>query len=458
MGEGTHWLPDGTSVVALVRERGGGAWAAGVAVGLADIVGRRRGRTFLANTIPGAAELDGLMEASELPGLTRALSGEMTVSAIARSAPRQSFAYLPAGTPALPLGRLREIPAFRSLLRRVSERGGTLLLYVAEESLEEDGRLDPDHDLPVDGCIAIGDVEDLALTVGAPLLARVERPSTDRAAPTPSGVAEQDSAVSAETLDPPDRVHGESSYRKGSVPAWAPWLGVAVGLTVAWLAWGSFDSQGVDRDQAESAGGAPAVVAADAGLETDVQPSTRDGDPETLPAASGELSADLEFSAPELPYSVLVASFALPEDANRQLRELDMGEVMFVVAPTPIRGRTYYRILAGAREDRLGAEALMRDLVDAGAKEQVRAWDVRPVRFSYELGTYNERGAADRRVEELQEAGIPAYRLEGGPEQEPNYRVYAGAYESEQAAEVLERALEDAGETARLVTRRGKTR
>ena len=72
-------------------------------------------------------------------------------------------------------GRLREISAFRSLLRRVSERGGTLLLYVAEESLEEDGRPDPDHDLPVDGCIAIGDVEDLALTVGAPLLARVER-------------------------------------------------------------------------------------------------------------------------------------------------------------------------------------------------------------------------------------------------------------------------------------------
>jgi cell division septation protein DedD len=333
----------------------------------------------------------------------------------------------------------------------VAERGGTLLLYVAEESFDDDGRPDPDNDLPVDGCIAIGDVDDLALTVGAPLLARVERPSTDRAAPIPSGVAEQESAVSAETVDSPDRVHGESSDRKGNVPAWAPWLGVAVGLIVAWLAWGSLDGQGVGPDQAESAGGAPAVVAADAGQETDVQPSTRDGDPETLPA-------DLEFAAPELPYSVLVASFALPEDANRQLRELDMDELLFVVAPTPIRGRTYYRILAGAREDRLGAEALMRDLVDVGAKEQVRAWDVRPVRFSYELGTYNERRAADRRVEELQEKGIPAYRLEGGPEQEPNYRVYAGAFESEQAAEVLGRTLEDAGETARLVTRRGKTR
>jgi cell division septation protein DedD len=100
----------------------------------------------------------------------------------------------------------------------------------------------------------------------------------------------------------------------------------------------------------------------------------------------------------------------------------------------------------------------MRELVDAGAKEQLRAWDVRPVRFSYELGMYSERREADRRIDELQEAGIPAYRLEGGTEQEPNYRVYSGAYESEQAAEVLGRALEDAGESARLVTRKGRTR
>ena len=362
-GEGTYWLPEGTSVVALVRERGGGSWAAGVAVGLADIVGRRRGRTFLANTIPGATELDGLMEAAELPGLTRALSGEMTVSEIARSAPRQSFAYLPAGKPALPLGRLREIPAFRNLLRRVADRGGTLLLYVAEESLDEDGGPDPDHDLPVEGCIAIGDVEDVALTVGAPLLARVERPSADR---TSSEGAEQGPAPSTGTLDPLDQMDEESADRKGSVPAWAPWLGVAAGLVLAWFVWGSFGNQGAGADQAESTGGIPAVVEADAGLDADLRSSTRN-EPETDAAGSGDISAAVEFSAPELPYSVLVASFALQEDANRQLRDLDTDEILFIIAPTPIRGRTYFRILAGAREDRLGAEALMRELVEAGA-------------------------------------------------------------------------------------------
>lgn len=453
LGEGTHWLPEGASVVALVRERGGGAWAAGVAVGLADIVGRRRGRTFLANTIPGATELDGLMEAAELPGLTSALSGETTVSAIARSAPRQSFAYLPAGTPALTLGRLREIPAFRSLLRRIAERGGTLLLYVAEEALDEDGGPDPDRDLPVDGCIAIGALEDLALTVGAPLLARVERPSVELAAPTAAGLVDQDAAVSAEMLDSPDLGDEDTSDRRGKVPAWAPWLGVAAGLLLAWFAWGW--SSG---DQGAEAGEAPAVVSTEPGLETNAQPSTGESDLEAGSVDSSDIPAEGEFAAPEVPYSVLVASFALREDADRQLRELAAGDLLFVVAPTPIRGRTYYRILAGAREDRLGAESLMRDLVDAGAKDQVRAWDVRPVRFSYELGTYSERRAADRRVAELQEAGIPAYRLEGGTEQETNYRVYAGAYESEQAAEVLGQALEDTGESARLVIRRGRTR
>ena len=453
-GEGTHWLPEGTSVVALVRERGGGAWAAGVAVGLADIVGRRRGRTFLANTIPGNSELDGLMEAAELPGLTRALSGEMTVSAIARSAPRQSFAYLPAGTPALPLDRLREIPAFRNLLRRVADRGGTMLLYVAEESLDADGGPDPDHDLPVDGCIAIGNVEDLALTVGAPLLARVERPSTDRAEPASTGIEEADSARSAETLDPDERTERESVKRKSSVPAWAPWLGVAVGLLLAWVVWGSFDDQGAGN----VAGGTPSVVDAEAALEADGQTPPPDGESDASVVDPTEDPVAIDFSAPELPYSVLVASFALLEDANRQLRDLDTEERLFVVAPTPIRDRTYFRILAGAREDRLGAEELMRELVESGVKEQVRAWDVRPVRFSYELGTYDERRSADRRVEELQEVGIPAYRLDGAKDPGSSFRVYAGAFESEQAAEVLGRAIEDAGETARLVTRRGRTR
>ncbi|MCL7927976.1 MAG: SPOR domain-containing protein [marine benthic group bacterium] len=465
--EATHWLPEEASIVALVRQREGGAWAAGVAVGLADIVGRRRGRTFLANTVPGATDLDGLMEASGQPGLTRALSGELAMSEVARSAPRQSFAYLPAGEPALSLPKLREIPAFRGLLKRVAERGGTLLLYVAEEDLAETFP-DPDHDLPVDGCIAIGDIDDLALMVGAPLLARVERPS---GVPAASDGAAGESPVlpadiegdvidsdSAATLDA-----GVSEARKQDrrVPAWAPWLGVAAGLLLAWLAWGSLNRP-EGSDAIESAGSEPELAA-----ETGDGAESSSGDPgdsgDRAAGAGADGSENPEprtgvFSGPELPYSVLVASFARPEDAERHMAELDADAALFIVAPTPIRDRTYYRILAGAVEDRVEAEELMGELVDAGLKQEIRGWDVRPVRFAFDLGVYQDRRASDRRIGQLSELGIYAYRLADGLDEPRAWRVYAGAYETRQAAAEFGTMLTEAGEPATLIPRTGRPR
>ncbi|MEJ2547149.1 MAG: SPOR domain-containing protein [Gemmatimonadota bacterium] len=465
--DAAHWLPDDASIVALVRQRAGGAWAAGVAVGLADIVGRRRGRTFLANTVPGTSELDGLMEAADQPGLTLALSGERAMSEIARSAPQQSFAYLPAGEPALSLSQLREIPAFGALLKRVSERGGTLLLYVAEEDLGET-RPDPDLDLPVDGCIAIGEIEDLALVVGAPLLARVERPPGDRTATADSGDptalvegfdagsgGAEATASSVETRD------AKAPVRR--VPAWAPRLGVAAGLLVAWLAWGSLarsGSGGIDEP-----GGVPVERMADPG---DV--GVKGTDPSEVSAgevdSSGAMDADSRsdapvmatFSGPELPYSVLVASFARPEDAERQMRELDQDAALFLVAPTPIRDRTYYRILAGALEDRVTAEALMQELVEAGLKQEVRGWDVRPVPFAFDLGIYGDRRSADQRIGQLSDLGISAYRIADGLEEPRSWRVYSGAFESEPAAAVYGRILTEVGESAILVPRTGRPR
>lgn len=465
--EATHWLPDDASIVALVRQRAGGAWAAGVAVGLADIVGRRRGRTFLANTVTGASELDGLMEAAGQPGLTRALSGELAMSEVARSAPQQSFAYLPAGEPALPLSKLREIAAFRDLLHRVAERGGTLLLYVAEEDLAETPP-DPDHDLPVDGCIAIGDIEDLALTVGAPLLARVERPSGERATGEgdlgDSPILSDDLAsgsIEAEAAAALDGEAADGAQSDRRVPAWAPWLGVAAGLLLAWLAWGSLARPEGSADP-ESTGSATELVA-EPGDGAESNSGEADDPNPTESADSAPANENAEpglnlFSGPELPYSVLVASFARPEDAERQMGDLDEDAALFLVAPTPIRERTYYRILAGAVEDRTDAETLMRELVDAGLKQEVRGWDVRPVRFAFDLGVYADRRAADRRIEQLSDLGIRSYRLADGLEEPRSWRVYAGAYETEQAAAEFGRTLTEAGEPASLVPRTGRPR
>jgi hypothetical protein len=164
------------------------------------------------------------------------------------------------------------------------------------------------------------------------------------------------------------------------------------------------------------------------------------------------------FSGPELPYSVLVASFARPEDAERQMRELDQDAALFLVAPTPIRERTYYRILAGALEDRVTAEAMMQELVEAGLKQEVRGWDVRPVRFAFDLGIYGDQRSADQRIGQLSDLGISAYRLADGLEVPRSWRVYSGAFESEQAAAVYGRILTEVGESAILVPRTGRPR
>ena len=79
-----HWLPDEARLIALVRDREADAWAAGVAVGLADLIGRQRGRTFLANVAGTSDALDGMLGAAGGPGLTSALTGAATIASIAR--------------------------------------------------------------------------------------------------------------------------------------------------------------------------------------------------------------------------------------------------------------------------------------------------------------------------------------------------------------------------------------
>ena len=171
----TDWLPDEASLIAIVRQEGCGVWASGVAVGLADIVGRRRGRTFLANVGSESSEMDTLLDVAGGPGLTAALSGATSIASIARSAPDRSFTYLPGGESALPLSTLSRMPAFRRLLRKMCAGGGTLLLYIAEEDLG--GHVaEAASELRLSGCIALGSVKDVALELGTPLLARVERP------------------------------------------------------------------------------------------------------------------------------------------------------------------------------------------------------------------------------------------------------------------------------------------
>jgi len=100
----------------------------------------------------------------------------------------------------------------------------------------------------------------------------------------------------------------------------------------------------------------------------------------------------------------------------------------------------------------------MEELVAEGVKESVRAWDVRPVRLAWLVAVYPDAEAAREEVERLGTRAIPAYALDDGNGNAGFHAVYAGAFESEEAAAPMGAMLEEAGAPARLVSRRGGTR
>lgn len=432
----TGWLPDEARLIALVCERGGDEWAAGVAVGLADMVGRERGRTFLANVSGAGGDLEALLRAESGPGLTSALTGVATIAAVARSSPEQRFAYLPAGDAALPYTGLCRMQAFRRFLDKVRQRGGTLLLFVSEDDLaSSSGSRGASQPLTLDGCVALGDPRGIAARLGAPMLARVERP-----APPPEPALEQ--GPEAETTEAPETVN-DVGFRAGSLTRLVAPLALAILL---WAGWAMWPSSSPDDE---------AIRGVDAGVATTPEASdaTR-GLPSRAEAAEPEAAAPRDFAGPLASYSVLVGSYIRLDDANQRRDELAAAGGLFFVAPTPVRGRTYYRVLAGVYEDRADAATAMSSLVADGRKDAVKEWDIRPVRLAYDLGTFAERGVADRRRDEMRRNGIPAYVLRDTAEA-PLYRVFAGAFRTESDGEPLERMLEERGRTGQLITRSG---
>jgi len=403
--EQLDWLPQNASLIAVVRETGCGEWAADVAVGLADIVGRTRGRTYLANAGTDGSELDSVLNVEGGPGLASALSGVTTVASIARSAPERSFAYLPAGDSSLPLSELRRVPTFRRLLRKMSAGGGTLLLYSAQEDLKATSGGDATEGLGLDGCISLGTIPDLALDLGAPLLARVERPVES---PDPGQAVLADD-VPAARQDARAGTRRPGSLLKLLVPI--------IGLGLLWAVWA------VARPsvEAEASAQVPAVDPVPADTEL-VEPEPADIEP--VPPV---------WTAPFANYSVLVGSYIRLTDAEDRRRLLSRDGGLFYVSPTPVRERVYYRVFAGVYEDRMDALAAMELLVADGRKKVAKLWDVRPVRLAYDLGTFDSLDGASERVGDLGTDGIPAYVLRDSAEP-PLYRVFAGAFESEEAA------------------------
>ena len=207
--------------------------------------------------------------------------------------------------------------------------------------------------------------------------------------------------------------------------------------------------------------GEPESSRADRGRSSPESGSSAAG-PETSaagPAASAAgPGASLDGSAArERPFSLLMGSFGDPADAARRADELRAlsPETLYFTAPTPVGDVLYHRVFAGVFEGESGAAALMDEFVRGGAAEEVNPWQIRPVRFAYDLGTFADPAGAEARIAALAARGVPAYRLGVAVDGRIGFRVYVGAYEDAPSAAAMAAILEAAGETASLVARRG---
>ena len=478
------------------------------------MVARHRPRTLFLNTVAGVAGPDGSLAVDDRPGLGDIVVGQRRVSEVAITPQGRSFIFVPAGQSRPGVGDLCKLPAFRHIVAAAG-RGGTLLLHVEESDLAglfaaaEEG-----SGLEFDGIVVLGDIAvppDAQARVR--FLARVEReavahppPSETASRPGSSGGFSRPSGTPvivagargglSERLDrlvadvrqragvggAEDSTRSRSGLRgrfasligdvrKRGLPRGAGGVALVwiVAVLVVWLVWQglsgwpAFEDDFASPVESPMADLSPSESGGDEDAEAGQSPSAADGG-----AAPALIEAPVE-DAPtppdtgvaagvSLPYSVLVASYVTYEDAAARRDEMTgLGGLVFV-APTPIRGRLYYRVFAGALEDRAQAGDLMTRLVEQGDKERERDWDMRPVRLAFALQDVSSEEEADAALERLHVAGVPAYVLAVGDTTGAIYRLYSGAFESEAAAAPADSLLSASGQAATLVTRRGQPR
>ncbi len=483
------------------------------AVEVAEMVARHRPRTLFVNTVTGPAGPDGSLGVDGQPGLGDVVSGRSRVSEVALTPEGRSFIFVPAGSSKPGMSELCRLPAFRHLVDAAG-RGGTLLLHVAETDLprlfaESEEGAGPEFD----GLVVLGETvipRDVPAQVR--LLARVEREAAAHRPPSEETSVPGGASGFSRPSGTPVIVAGARSGLPGRLDLLVEGVRKRGGL---WGAGGSTGSQGRPRgrlgrlvDDARKRGipsgaGSVAVVwivavlavwlvwqglsgwpAFEDDLDSPVESSMAEQSPsdlgreeggngEAAPVGNGDAAPAMNDTPVEdspappemgtaagvvLPYSVLVASYVTYEDAAARRDELtELGRLAFV-APTPIRGRLYYRVFAGALEDRVQASDLMVRLVAQGGKERERDWDMRPVRLAFALRDFSSEEEADAELERLHGSGVPAYVISVGDTTGAIYRLYSGAFESEAAAAPADTILSVAGQAATLVTRRGEPR
>jgi hypothetical protein len=130
----------------------------------------------------------------------------------------------------------------------------------------------------------------------------------------------------------------------------------------------------------------------------------------------------------------------------------------FFLAPVLVDSVLYYRVLAGPVADSTAAAGLMARLIALGHKTGGSEWDIRNAPLAFDVGAFDTPESAEARADELAALNIPAYVLavpySSGQER---YHVYSGAYAGPAEADVMRQVLADAGVSANLVQRIGRS-
>ncbi len=455
-------VPSWARVIALFGDEGS-VQSASSAIEFAKTLGGERPHVLLANAATDAETLDTMFGVESGSGFGDVLEGRATIPEIATRGTDGTFVYLPAGRPAPHADDLLGRPRFGTLVTRLRSSGGTLLLYLSND------RTHPGLEALADGFIRLpppshaaeGDAVDVASrTAGlGDRVPPVNGDGAELAAPTdvlagPGAAATTDRLREAARRAVPGREERAKwrRHRSGSTFPVRRVVVALLGVGALVAGWWALSTNMLSRT-------APAPTT-ETGTENDAVEAGVAGAAVAVEPGSARQNWEATIgSAPELPFSVLLASYADWEDAIERRDDLvALGTRVYYIAPTPLGGALYYRVFAGATGDREAATALMEELVELGRKEAASDWDVRPVGLAFALGVYPTRVEAEAFQLRLEQQRIPAYTLPVTAAGDTAFQVYAGGFESEDAAAALAAQLEDAGWEAELVPRRGVER
>ncbi|MEE8595155.1 MAG: SPOR domain-containing protein [Gemmatimonadota bacterium] len=446
-------LPADARIIALLSDEVPGLSRAVVEV--ATGIAEQRGRTLVLGLGVAGEALDEGLGTADAPGLAEVLSGEAKLTDVTHRSPERRFLYLPLGgssEPPSPSG-------IRSLIERVRAAGGTLLVVMAGDR----GGLPAewfDMDLEIAGLAAPSSPPARPDSMSADTMSVGSMPEDAMPAVVMPAVA-----MPAEAMLERGRWGRHKLKQRLPLPRFAVAGAALVALLAGWwllarvvtrsstegtLPAAAVSTEAIDVGIAAGDGSASAEDQGEASTEREGGPSA-----EALMTLADAVAAG---TGPELPFSVLVASYARRSDAFARARGVSDGSILFFVVPTQVREKTYHRLFAGALPTRDSARVLMGELMGRGIKEAISNWDIRPASLGYLLSVHASRDAARAAERELLESGIWAYTIPLVAAGDTVHQVYAGAYERSEAAAALRAQLTEAGVDAELVPRRGEPR